>query len=139
MSDLQPAGAKVTIEGVERTLLWDYGVIEKVQEMYGQHPVFAIEKIFWEDGKGLRHYQAKPVLDLLEILLNNEIRRQKYFDGSSDLKPYTREQLGMIVDRQNASDIVGAIVASWTGSIPGGDAEPEEEKKDSKNSKTGKR
>ena len=133
MSDLQPMGAVLQFNGEERRLFWDFGVIEKVQELYGEHPYFAITKMLWEgkaeDGTLLQHYQAKPLLDLAEILLNNEIAREKYFDGKSSLKKYTREELGMLIDRNNAHLVVAAIIASWRDSIgPAQDDEEEEEK-----------
>ena len=126
MSTFQPEGAKLDFNGEERHLVWDYGVIEKVQEMYGEHPILAIQSIFWENEDGLRHYQAKPVLDIAFILLNNEVKRQKYFDGKSSLKTYTREELGYLVTRENADSIVTAIVQSWTGSVPEADEEADE-------------
>lgn len=135
MSDLQPEGTKLTFNGEERSLLWDYGVIEKAQEIYGGHPIMAIESMFWTNEEGLSYYQAKPVLDLAELLLNNEVSREKYFDGKSSLKTYTRKELGHLITRENANDIVQAIVASWTGSIPSHDDDEEDEK----NVKTGKR
>ena len=71
MSDLQPMGAVLQFNCEERRLFWDFGVIEKVQELYGEHPYFAITKMLWEgkaeDGTLLQHYQAKPLLDLAEI------------------------------------------------------------------------
>lgn len=133
MGDMIPKGAILVFNGEERHLFWDFGVIEKVQELYGEHPYFAIIKMLWEgkteDGTLLQHYQAKPLLDLAEILLNNEIAREKYFDGKSSLKKYTREELGMLIDRSNAHLVVAAIIASWRDSIgPANDDEEEEEK-----------
>ena len=124
----QNEGVEVEINGEKRHLIWDYGVIEKVQDVYGGHPIMALDSIFWTGENGLNHYQAKPVLDLLTILLNNEIARQKYFEGSSSLKPYKREELGYIVDRANAGEIVKAIVESWTGSLPDAEDGEEDEK-----------
>lgn len=135
MSDLQPEGSKLTFNGEERSLLWDYGVIEKAQEKYGGHPIMAIEAMFWTNEDGLNYYQAGPVLDLAELLLNNEVDREKYFDGKSSLKTYTRKELGHLITRDNANDIVQAIVASWTGSMPMHDDDEDDEK----NVKTGKR
>lgn len=135
MSDLQPEGAKLTFNGEERSLIWDYGVIEKVQKKWGGHPIMAIEAMFWTNEDGLSYYQAEPVLDLAELLINNEVDREKYFDGKSSLKTYTRKELGHLITRENANDVVQAIVASWTGSNPERDADEEDEK----NVETGKR
>jgi len=135
-TDLQPKGALLTFNGEERCLVWDYGVIEKVQELYGGHPFNAILKILWsetgEDGKTIQHYQAKPVLDLMFLLLNNEIARQKYFEGSSSLKKYTREEIGFLINRINADDVVKALIASWKESI-GVPDEDDDEEDDEKN------
>ena len=135
MSDLQPRGATIVFDGVERRLFWDFGVIEKIQAEYGGHPFYAIEAMYWQgkkDGGTYSFHQAKPVLDLLFWLLNNEVDRQKYFDGSSDLKKYSREQIGYLVDMQNVGDYVKGIIHSWqscyTGTTPDDD-EPEEQKK----------
>ena len=136
MSDLQPTGALLTFNGEERHLIWDYGVIEKVQELYGGHPFTAIMKILWketaEDGKPIQHYQAKPVLDLMFFLLNNEVERQKYFEGKSDLKKYTRPELGMLINRMNADDVVKALIDSWRDSI-GVEEDDEDEEEQEKN------
>lgn len=120
-SDLQPEGAKLIFEGVERHLIWDYGVIEKIQEIYGGHPFIALQKIFWSaklaDGTEANHYQAKPIIDLMFILLNNEVERQKYFEGKSDLKTYTRAQVGFLIHRGNVDSIVRALMDSWKDSV----------------------
>lgn len=139
MSDLQPRGATIVFDGVERRLIWDFGVIEKIQEAYGGHPFYAIEAIYWDeerDKKKISFHQAKPVLDLLYWLLNNEVDRQKYFEGKSDLKKYTRAQIGYLVDMQNVSDYAQGIVESWkdcySGGGPDDDEEPEDQKKKDK-------
>ena len=145
MSTFQPEGVKIELNGEERHLLWDFGVIEKVQEKYGGHPIVVIKSIFWEEN-GLRCYMAKPLLDIMEILLNNEVARDKYFNGSSSLKTYKRSELGFLINRENANVIVPAIVESWVGSNP--DAETDEDEEDPeeeteeetpKNVKSGKR
>ena len=137
MSDLQPEGVVVEFDGVERRLIWDYGVIEKVQDKYGGHPFTVIRGIFREEelpgGGKIGYYQASPIIDLMFYLLNNEVARQKYFDGKSSLKLYTREQVGFLINRKNAGDIANAIVASWTGSNPQADPEEEDDEDDSKN------
>ena len=145
MSDLQPEGFQVEFDGVQRRLIWDYGVIEKVQEKYGGHPFSVVRSIFREsnvDGTVIGYYQAGPIIDLMFFLLNNEVARQKYFDGKSDLKLYTREQVGFLINRKNAGDIANAIVASWTGSNPQADPDDEEDEEDeegdSKNVQSGK-
>ena len=137
MSDLLPEGAKLVFDGTERHLYWDYGVIEKVQELYGGHPLIAIEKMFWEgqlgDGQEVHYNLAKPVLDLLTILLNNEVEREKFFEGKTNLKTYTREQVGHIIDRGNAGKAIEAIVASWMGSTPSAEDDGNDEDDDLKN------
>lgn len=132
MSDLQPEGAVIQFNGEERRLLWDYGVIEKVQEIYGGHPFLALQSMFWtaklKDGTELNHYQAKPVIDLMHILLNDEVERKKYFDGKCGLKTYTRSQIGFLINRNNAGDIVKALMDSWKMSITeAGDDEEDED------------
>lgn len=139
MSELQPTGALLVFNGEERHLYWDYGCIEKVQELYGGHPFNAILKIMWQgtadDGTPIQHYQAKPVLDICHILLNNEVEREKYFNGKSELKKYKREELGMLIDRNNGDDVVAAIIASWKESL--GIQPDEDEEDDEKNVTSG--
>lgn len=135
VSDLQPNAPVIIFEGVERRLLWDFGVIEKVQEIYGGHPFYALEAMFFEeqkDGVTYRFHMAKPVIDLLYLLLNNEVEREKYFDGKSSLKKYTREQVGMLVDRTNVAEYVNAVVKSWTESN-GVSPDDDDDEGDSKN------
>ena len=140
MSDLQPKGAVLIFNGEERHLFWDFGVIEKVQEMYGEHPFFAIKKMLWEgkddDGTRLQHYQAKPLLDLTEILINNDAAREKYFNGI-DLRKYTREEIGMLIDRENVNMVVAAIISSWSDAIGGKKDADDDEEEDEKNLTSG--
>lgn len=143
MSTFQPEGVKIELNGEERHLIWDFGVIEKIQDKYDCHPIAAIKSIFWEKD-GLRYYLAKPLLDILEILLNNEVARDKYFNGSTSLKTYKRSELGFLVNRENANIIVPALVESWVGSNPETEVDDddeidEEEEESQKNLKSGKR
>lgn len=121
MSDLRPEGAVLHFDGADRRLIWDYGVIEKVQEIYGGHPFLALQSIFWSktlpDGTEASHYMARPVIDLVYILLNNEVEREKFFHGKSDLKAYTRAQVGFLIDRRNADEVVKALMESWRDSV----------------------
>ena len=128
MSTFQPEGITITINGEDRNLMWDYAVIEKVQDKWGVHPIFAIRDMFWadkdEEGNEYSHYKAKTIIDLLHILLNTEVGRRKFFDGMTSLRTYTREEIGYLVTRQNQDEIVSAITKSWVDSTP--EAEPEE-------------
>lgn len=121
MSDLRPEGAVIRFDGADRRLIWDYGVIEKVQEIYGGHPFLALQGIFWSkqlpDGTEASHYLAKPIIDLVYILLNNEVEREKYFSGKSSLKTYTRAQIGFLIDRRNVNEIVRGLMDSWRDSV----------------------
>jgi hypothetical protein len=132
MSELRPEGAVILFDGAERRLIWDYGVIEQVQDIYGGHPFLALQGMFWSktlsDGKEISHYQARPIIDLMHILLNNEVERDKYFSGTgkSQLKTYTRAQIGFLIDRDNVNDVVKALMDSWTASMPTGDDDGED-------------
>lgn len=132
MSDLNPEGAVIKFDGAERRLLWDYGVIERVQEIYGGHPFLALQSIFWSsklpDGTEISHYQAKPIIDLMFILLNNEVDRERYFTGKSQLKIYTRAQIGYLINRNNVDVIVKGLMDSWKSSISDDGEETEESK-----------
>lgn len=132
MNNLQPEGVDLEINGEVRNLLFDFGVIEKVQDKYGCHPIKAVQGMFWtekqEDDTELSHYRATNVIDLLYILLNAEVSRRQFYDGSTALRKYTRDEIGHIVTRQNADAVVGAITQSWIGSVP--DAEDEEPDED---------
>ena len=130
MPDLQPEGAVVRFDGADRRLLWDYGVIERVQEIYGGHPFLALQGMFWSSklpgGEEISHYQARPIIDLMFILLNNEVEREKYFIGKSQLKTYTRAQIGYLINRNNVDDIVKGLMDSWKKSIMEADDEEDE-------------
>ncbi len=122
MSDFQVDGIDIELNGEVRNLLFDFGVIEKVQDKYGVHPIKAIQAMFWaekqEDGSELSHYRASAVIDLVQILLDAEVSRRKFFDGSTTLRKYTREEIGHIITRKNADAVVGAITQAWLGSVP---------------------
>lgn len=122
MSDFQVEGVDIELNGETRNFLFDFGVIEHVQEKYGAHPIMAIQNMFWADkdanGNEFSHYRASTVIDLTYFLLNAEVSRRKFYDGSTDLRKYTRDEVGHIITRKNADAVVGAITQAWTGSVP---------------------
>lgn len=134
MSNLQPEPVLLVINGEERHLLFDFGAIEKVQDIYGAHPILAIQAMFWDDKEhGVSHYRASAVINLLKILLDTEVSREKFYDGVTTLRTYTREEVGHIIDRSNADEVVKAITEAWTGSVPDKEPDDEEDEEDSKN------
>ena len=142
MSNLQPDPVALELNGETRHLLFDFGAIEKIQALYGAHPILAINSFFWDDKEnGVSYYRAGAVIDVLKILLDTELSREKFFNGSTHLRTYTRDQIGHIIDRSNADTVVAAITQAWTGSMPEPDQEeePDEEDEESKNLKSGRR
>ena len=127
MSNLIPDPVVLNINGEERRLLFDFWAIEKIQALFGAHPILAINSFFWEDKKqGVSYYRASAVIDVLKILLDAEVSRAKFFDGV-ELRSYTRDQIGHIVDKYNADTVVASITRAWTGSMPASDGEEDDE------------
>ena len=130
MSNLQPIPGTVTFGGVERHFYFDYAAIELIQELSDRHPLAVINSIFYEDEQYGGMYRAKPVIDLTHILLNNEVSREKCLSGGTDLKVIDRETVSHMIDRDNANDIVKAIIAAWMNQTPTGEKEEDEEPED---------
>lgn len=127
MSKLNPAPGVLILDGAERHLFYDYAAIEKMQDIYNLHPFAIIKMIFADDGDGTAYYKAKPLIDIAHILLNNEVEREKWLNGSTALKIIDREKLGHMIDRDNADSVVAAIISAWNNQMPQTDPEDEEE------------
>ena len=129
MSKLNPAPGVLTLGGIERHLYFDYAAIERIQDIYDDHPFAAIKGIFAQDAEGNSYYRAKNLIDLADILVNNQPARERALEGHTDLKPLDRETIAHMIDRDNADAVVAAILSAWTGQTPQGD-EPQGDEDD---------
>ena len=132
MSDINPKGVPITINGEERHFLFDYAVIAEIQEAYETDVLNAIKQI-WMEKRSPGEYHAKVLIDLTHKLLLDECERAKFFTGE-ELKVYTRRQVGWLITQANADDIVEAILQSWITSMP-----KKEEEEEDPNAKRGTR
>ena len=124
MSDINPKGVPVTINGEERHFLFDYAVIAEIQEAYESDVLSAIRQ-FWMEKRSPGEYNAKVLIDLTHKLLLDECDRAKFFSGE-ELKTYTRRQVGWLITQANADDIVNAILSAWMMSMPKQEEQTEE-------------
>ena len=129
MSDLNPKGIPVAINGEERHFLFDYAVIAEIQEEYDSNVLNAIRQL-WLEKASPGEYRAKVLIDLTHKLLLDECERTKFLTGE-ELKVYTRRQVGWLLTQLNADDIVKAILDAWMVSMP--KQEEQEEKKEAEN------
>lgn len=124
MSDINPKGVPITINGEERHFLFDYSVIAEIQEAYESDVLTAIRKL-WMEKMSPGEYQAKVLIDLTHKLLLAECERAKFFTGE-ELKVYTRRQVGWLITQLNADEIVNAILSAWMISMPKQEEKQEE-------------
>lgn len=116
MSDINPRGVSVRIGSEERHFIFDYAVIAEIQDAYGSDVLSALKQI-WMEKRSPGEYQAKVLIDITHKLLLDECEREKFFTGT-ELKMYTRRQVGWLITQANADDIVSAILDAWMISMP---------------------
>ena len=117
MSDINPRGVEVTFGTETRHFLFDYAVIAEIQDAYDSDVVSVFKQMFL-DPHSEGEYKARVLIDIVHKLLLDEVDREKYLHGRDDLKTYTKRQVGWLLNRGNADDIVKAIIDAWQESLP---------------------
>lgn len=115
MSDLRPVGVPVTIEGVERHFLFTLNVIDEIQERFDT----ALSEVL---GKLVEERKNEKLIYLVTTLLNDEARREKHFENK-ELKVYTEQEIGWILDEERKVEFIVAILSAYGVSLP----EPDED------------
>lgn len=121
MSSLNPAGAAVMVDGVERHLLFTLNAIEEIQERYGLPLSEVMEK--FGDPMEL----PKVMRCIVAVLLADEAERT-----GGDLKVYTEKEIGWKILEGDQIPWLTAILKAYGGSLP-----EAEEEDDAPNRKSG--
>lgn len=110
MSDLNPKGVPVMLDGEERRLLFTLNVVDEVQDHYG----CAIEEVIGRltDKKE----SAKTLRYLTTVLLNDEAER------SEGRKAHTEKEVGWLITQDNVLEVTVAVLKAYGLSLP----EPDE-------------
>lgn len=112
MSDMNPRGVKVEICGLTRYLLFTVNAIDEVQTHYGE-TIYEILRQMLND----REKQFEMTRTVLRILLDAEADRVKLLRGE-ELRRFTDEEIGMLLDVENILDVVVAIYQAYSISMP---------------------
>lgn len=113
MSDLRPTGVKVTICGEERHLLFTLNAIDAVQYEFDATVLEVLDAMTTADERKRPFYIKK----ILKILLDSEADRERLINGI-ELRRYTEDEIGMLIDVSNTVSVIGAIVQAFGISFP---------------------
>lgn len=125
MSELRPKGAELELGGVKRHLLFTLAAVDEIQAKYDR-PVNEVLELMQDDTKVFG-----VVYDLIFILVNDEIARNRYFNNS-DEEPITEQQLKWFMNTQDMPEYVAALLIAYGLSVP--DPEDDDPKAESRSS-----
>lgn len=116
MSDLRPRGIPIMVNGEERYLLFTLNAIDEIQDKFGETLGQVLNAITEEEIPGY------ILRDMLVILLNDEVEREKYRNPECGLKEITELEAGWIIGLDNRLELIAGILKAYGASIP----EPED-------------
>lgn len=117
MSDLNPRGIPILVNGEERHLLFTLNIVDEIQERYGKTLSEVIDDVISEDITG------HMLRDLLVLMLNDEVAREKHRDPESSLKEITEQDAGWIIGLDNQIELISSVLKAYGVSLP----EPEDD------------
>jgi len=124
MSALNWQGIPIKIGAEERHIYFDYAVIADIQEEYDSDVLSVINELFLEK-RSPGEYKGTVLIDLVHRLLLDETERERFFNGK-ELKSFSRQEVGWLMDQANADEIVMAIIKAWATSLPEAEGGEEE-------------
>lgn len=114
---ISPAGVPIEFGGETRHILWDYNVIDVIQEEYHCSIIDTIYAMTGEKGEG--YINASITLEVLFRLLDEEIDRTAFITGRPcTLQRYTKKQVGYLLTKANDVAVLNAIIRAWSMSLP---------------------
>lgn len=117
MSDLRPRGTPIVIDGVERHFLFTLNVIDTIQDKTGKSMREVMSDLTNAETVG------KTVGELVLVLINDEVERERYKNPDSVVKEVTEKEVGWMVGMDNLGEITSAILIAYGCSLP----EPDDE------------
>ena len=122
MSDLRPRGIPVLVNGEERHLLFTLNIIDEIQDRYEKTLSEVLDDITNEDISG------HMLRDVLIMLLNDEVERERHRDPGSDLSEVTEQEAGWLIGLDNRFALVASVLKAYGVSLPEpGDDDPNQE------------
>ncbi len=124
MSDLKPRGEAITLDGVERHIMFTLNVIDDIQEHYkkldedGDNIGMNLLQVLQAMTDGDNPDNNKILCFVMTTLLNDEAERTGDFDT------VTERQVGGMIGLDNYGDVLNAILRAYGVSMP--DAEEDE-------------
>ena len=117
MSDLRPRGIPILVNGEERHLLFTLNIIDEIQDRYEKTLSEVLDDVTNEDVSG------HMLRDVLVMLLNDEVAREKYRDPESAMKEITEQEAGWLIGLDNRFALVASVLKAYGVSLP----EPEDD------------
>lgn len=124
MSALKPTGVPITLDGVERHILFTLNAIDEIQERFDESLEEVMKKLLEKEEAG------DTLRVLLMTLINDEVERLNYKDGECKLETVDEKQIGWMLTNQNILEATIAVMRAYGYDLP----EPEE---DDPNQKSG--
>lgn len=116
MSDLKPKGIEITINGVNRRIMFTLNAIDKIQEKYGKPLHEVIDEITKFD---LSNHVLR---DVLLILLEDEAERENARNTYYMPEEMTEKEMGWFLSLENQVEVTKLVLMAYGVSLP----EPDE-------------
>lgn len=120
MSDLNPKGIPITIDGVERRFLFTLNVIDDIQDHF-ETSLSEVVQQFTEKGQAY-----KTLRYVVTALLNDEAERE-LTAGHEGYNLLTEQETGWLITLENEGEIALAVLKAYGYSLPEGDEAPNQE------------
>lgn len=117
MSDLNPHGAEIELNGEKHHWLFTLNSIDQIQSRYETDMITALSRL------GDKRTQPDTMKYIVKVLIDDEIRTAKFLKKDVTLTTYTEEEIGMLINVDNMQEIATAILMAYRISIPEDDEE----------------
>lgn len=117
MSDMQPRGIPLILDGKERHILFTLNVIDNIQDQFD----LSLEDVIDQLTDKRKSNQTLKLL--LEALLEDEIERKEFAGEAHGLKHYNSKEIGWLISQENVTEVTLAILRAYGVSLP----EPEDD------------
>ncbi len=112
MSDVRPKGIPIDFAGTERHLLFTLNAIDEIESQFQISVIDALGQMYEPDT------QNKAIKEILFILLEDEVKREKFFNPDSVLKSVSEQEIGWMVNTLNRNEITFKILRAYGLSMP---------------------
>mgnify|MGYP006990037870 CR=1 FL=1 len=117
MSDLRPHGVKVSLDGVERHLLFTLNAVDEIQEHFELPLPEVMQKLIKDESS------FDVLKDILIILFNDEVERLSYAGGKCELEKVDERQIGWMLTENNVMEAITAVLLAYGCDLPDPDSD----------------